>query len=1085
MNSSKSKYSLEREKKAASVTNPNPANLMRLSYSAVMKKKGDKSAYDFSQRLNFGFLVFFFFFFDAATPTDSQSCNSADLIALQRFFRGLDSGIPGWSLNASDSDCCSWDGVSCDHSGVLGAKVVGLDLQNRSLKGFLSDSLADLNLLSSLNLSFNSLQGTVPSGLFNLTRLKHLNLSMNKLSGPIPPDSFLPSIEVFNISYNAFSGKRPILFGSTRLLVLDISFNEFSGGIDTTICNTSAQIRVLRFSANSFSSEFPLGFGDCVFLEELSVDVNKVSGTLPDDLFKLSSLRRLRLQGNSLYGLLSSSIGNLSNLELLDLSFNSFSGRIPNAFSRLTKLKYLSLQSNSFSGHLPFSLSNLSPLVLLNLKNNLLTGEIALNCMAMHQLSSLDLGTNFFSGSIPHNLSQCVELRTLNLARNNLTGEVPTSFRNLGSLSYLSLSNNSLSNIYSALLILQEVQSLTGLALTRNFHGDERIPMEGIRGFGKIQLLAIANCGLLGSIPPWLSNLSELNVLDLSWNHLEGSIPSWIGTLDHLFYLDLSNNSLSGEIPVSLTQMKSLISGNSSSFGPPNEDFPFFVKKNISGKGLQYNQVGSFPPSVILSQNMLVGPVLSGFGNLKRLHALDLKRNRLSGNIPDELSGMSSLEALDLSHNILSGTIPSSLTKLSFLSSFNVAYNNLSGPIPTGGQFSTFSTSDFEGNPGLCGFHLKLCDSEKHEGQTVQRRRNKGVIIGLASGIGLGTSSLLAFVYFLVSRNHCNRQDDGPKVADYSNSNNGSDLEGAESRLVLLFRNMSSGSELSIGDILKSTNHFDQSNIIGCGGFGLVYKAILPDDSKVAIKRLSGDYFQMEREFQAEIETLSRAQHRNLVLLQGYCKIGSDRLLIYSYMQNGSLDYWLHEKPDGGTILNWHKRLQIAQGSARGLAYLHQSCDPHILHRDIKSSNILLDENFEAHLADFGLARLIFPYETHVTTDLVGTLGYIPPEYGQSSVATFKGDVYSFGVVLLELITGKRPVDMCKPKGGRELVSWVLLMKEEKREVEVFDPRIYDKLLFYQLMKMLEIACVCLSDSPKMRPLSKQLVAWLDSIGTD
>ncbi|KAH7834409.1 hypothetical protein Vadar_015674 [Vaccinium darrowii] len=143
-------------------------------------------------------------------------------------------------------------------------------------------------------------------------------------------------------------------------------------------------------------------------------------------------------------------------------------------------------------------------------------------------------------------------------------------------------------------------------------------------------------------------------------------------------------------------------------------------------------------------------------------------------------------------------------------------------------------------------------------------------------------------------------------------------------------------------------------------------------------------------------------------------------------MENGSLDYWLHEKPDGPSSLDWDTRLHIAQGAARGLSYLHQSCEPHILHRDIKSSNILLDENFEAHLADFGLARLILPYDTHVTTDLVGTLGYIPPEYGQASVATDKGDVYSFGVVLLELLTGKRPMDICKPKGTRDLISWVL-----------------------------------------------------------
>jgi serine/threonine protein kinase len=316
-----------------------------------------------------------------------------------------------------------------------------------------------------------------------------------------------------------------------------------------------------------------------------------------------------------------------------------------------------------------------------------------------------------------------------------------------------------------------------------------------------------------------------------------------------------------------------------------------------------------------------------------------------------------------------------------------------------------------------------------------------------------------------------------PKAVANADDSSGS----ANSSLVLLFQNQNN-KDLSIEDILKSTNHFDQAYIVGCGGFGLVYKSTLPDGRKVAIKRLSGDYSQIEREFQAEIETLSRAQHPNLVLLQGYCKIGNDRLLIYSYMENGSLDYWLHERADSGALLDWQKRLRIAQGSARGLAYLHLSCEPHILHRDIKSSNILLDDNFDAHLADFGLARLICAYDTHVTTDVVGTLGYIPPEYAQSPVATYKGDVYSFGIVLLELLTGRRPVDMCRPKGTRDVVSWVHQMRKEDRETEVFHPNVHDKAIEGELLRVLEIACLCVTAAPKLRPTSQQLVTWLDDI---
>ena len=228
------------------------------------------------------------------------------------------------------------------------------------------------------------------------------------------------------------------------------------------------------------------------------------------------------------------------------------------------------------------------------------------------------------------------------------------------------------------------------------------MPVNGINGFKSMQVFVLANCLLTGTIPPWLQCLENLNLLDISWNKLNGNIPPWLGKLNNLFYIDLSNNSFCGELPMSFTQMRSLISTNGLSEKSPTEDLPLFIKKNSTGAGLQYNQISSFPPSLILSSNLLAGPIFSGFGHLAKLHVLDLSRNNFSGPIPYELSGMSSLEVLNLAHNNLNGSIPSSLTKLNFLSKFDVSYNNLSGAIPTGGQFSTFSNEDFAGNSGLC-----------------------------------------------------------------------------------------------------------------------------------------------------------------------------------------------------------------------------------------------------------------------------------------------------------------------------------------------------------------------------------------------
>ncbi|KAG0488491.1 hypothetical protein HPP92_007302 [Vanilla planifolia] len=1018
-------------------------------------------------------LVFFFVLLQVRVQSQ-QACHGGDLSALNHFANGL-VPIRGWSAEGS-SNCCSWEGVKCGPQSTSGRRVVGLDLSNKSLSGPISGSLAYLDQLISLNLSQNSLKGTVPSGLLKLQKLKFLDLSSNELYGPIPVNTSLTSIQALNISRNKFNGNQPTLLESKNLVLFDISYNMFSGSINTAICNTSPGVQFLNFSMNLFAGEFPEGFGNCSSARELFLGMNEISGSLPEDIFTLSSLSKLYIQENQISGSMSERISNLSNLLELDLSYNKLSGNLPTVLGSLNKLQYLCAQSNRLSGGLPSSLSNLSRIAVLNLRNNSLSGKINVNCTTMARLNSLDLASNSFDGPIPQNLSNCLELQTLNLASNRFVGEVPHSFTKLVSLSYLSLSRNLLSNLSKTLEVLQHCPNLTTLVLTKNFNDDEEIPSEGIQGFLNIEVLAIPNCGLSGSIPSWLKNCTNLKVLDLSWNNLSGVIPQWIGDLSYLFYLDLSNNSLSGELPDGLAQMKGLRSKVNLHQPKSLSDFPFFIKTNTTGKGLQYNQVSSFPSSLILSNNMFIGSIPKGLGNLTALHRLDLSTNRFSGTIPEELSCMLSLELLDLSHNNLTGSIPSALTKLTFLSQFSVAFNNLVGVIPTLGQFSTFSPTDFEGNPGLCYSHSPCATLVLKN--PYQQKRNKGLIIGMTIGIGLGTVLLLSIVYFFVSRTHSRRVEERFKqVAD-----SGDHLDNADSKLVILFQNKDK-QEISIGDIIKATGGFDQANIIGCGGFGLVYKALLPGGCRVAIKRLSGDYGQMDREFQAEVETLSRAQHENLVLLQGYCKIGNDRLLIYSYMENGSLDYWLHEKIDGGSALDWRTRLRIAQGAARGLVYLHQSCQPHILHRDIKSSNILLDGNFEAHLADFGLARLILPYNTHVTTDLVGTLGYIPPEYGQSSVATYKGDVYSFGVVLLELLTGMRPMDMSKQKDCRDLISWVLQMREEEREAEVFDRFIYSNEHAVQMMKMLDVACFCLNDSPKNRPTSQQLVSWLDAIG--
>ncbi|WVZ68893.1 hypothetical protein U9M48_017771 [Paspalum notatum var. saurae] len=279
------------------------------------------------------------------------------------------------------------------------------------------------------------------------------------------------------------------------------------------------------------------------------------------------------------------------------------------------------------------------------------------------------------------------------------------------------------------------------------------------------------------------------------------------------------------------------------------------------------------------------------------------------------------------------------------------------------------------------------------------------------------------------------------------------------------------------------TDDFAEENLLGEGGFGCVFKGILPDGRPVAVKKLKIGNGQGEREFKAEVDTISRVHHRHLVSLVGYCIAEGQRMLVYDFVPNNTLYYHLHVSE---SALDWRTRVKIAAGAAHGIAYLHEDCHPRIIHRDIKSSNILLDNNFEAQVSDFGLARLAADSNTHVTTRVMGTFGYLAPEYALSGKLTAKSDVYSFGVVLLELITGRKPVDASQPLGDESLVEWArpLLMKAiEHREFgDLPDPRMENRFDENEMFHMIGAAAACIRHSAAMRPRMGQVVRALDSL---
>ncbi|CAL5369707.1 unnamed protein product [Camellia sinensis] len=287
-------------------------------------------------------------------------------------------------------------------------------------------------------------------------------------------------------------------------------------------------------------------------------------------------------------------------------------------------------------------------------------------------------------------------------------------------------------------------------------------------------------------------------------------------------------------------------------------------------------------------------------------------------------------------------------------------------------------------------------------------------------------------------------------------------------------------------ELSKATNGFSAQNLLGEGGFGCVYKGFLVDGREVAVKQLKIGGGQGEREFRAEVEIISRVHHRHLVSLVGYCISEHQRLLVYDFVPNDTLHCHLYAG-EGRAVMDWATRVKVAAGAARGIAYLHEDCHPRIIHRDIKSSNILLDKNFEAQVADFGLAKLAADANTHVTTRVMGTFGYMAPEYASSGKLTEKSDVYSFGVVLLELITGRKPVDASQPLGDESLVEWArpLLNQalESERFEELADPRLENTYVETEMFRMIEAAAACIRHLASKRPRMSQVVRALDSIG--
>ncbi|PSS14141.1 inactive leucine-rich repeat receptor-like protein kinase [Actinidia chinensis var. chinensis] len=475
-----------------------------------------------------------------------------------------------------------------------------------------------------------------------------------------------------------------------------------------------------------------------------------------------------------------------------------------------------------------------------------------------------------------------------------------------------------------------------------------------------------------------------------------------------------------------------------------------------------------------LSSNRLNGTIPSDIPNIiKYVTSLDLSNNNLSGEIPKGLANCSYLNVLKLDSNKLSGQIPLELGLLDRLKTFSVANNLLTGRVP---QFRNASVSadNYANNAGLCGGPLSAC-------QAPSKNTHPGIIVGAAvGGVTFAALAVVIGMYFFLRRVSRKKKDDDPHGNKWAKS-----IKGAKGIKLSMFEK--SVSKMRLSDLMKATNNFSKDYIIGSGRTGVLYRATLEDGTSLMVKRLQ-DTKHSEKEFVSEMATLGNVKHRNLVPLLGFCVAKKERLLVYKHMPNGNLSDQLQLVSEGDKSLDWTLRLKIGIGAAKGFAWLHHNCNPRIIHRNISSKCILLDVDYEPKISDFGLARLMNPVDTHLSTFVngeFGDLGYVAPEYARTLVATPKGDVYSFGVVLLELVTGERPTYVANApetfKGS--LVDWVTQLSSSSKLQDAIDKSLTGKGCDGELFQFLKVACNCVDPAPKARPTMFEVYQLLRAIG--
>ncbi|GJP50898.1 hypothetical protein CLOM_g10052 [Closterium sp. NIES-68] len=991
------------------------------------------------------------------------------------------------ALRRNNFICGKWWGVKCNKFG----SVIELNLAESGLAGIPSVALnsipPEIGNLSSLMVlditgtqnRLTSLIGVLPNEISRLTKLQTLLLFNNRLVGSIPET----------------------ISALTDLVTLDLTQNNFTGSI-------------------------PKGFGNLKKLGSLSLGLNGLSGPIPASLGQASSLSTVSLRGNALTGGIPDSLANLKQLGFLELQSNQLSGPLPVWLKDLAG--YIDLGSNNFSGIIPPEWKDFKGFFLsLNTAGNLGQLPASIAQAMCTTATSIDFSNIFTGGDLNQwDLSGCTALSMLYLEGDDLTGDVGKFLGAVPATSYMQviiLSKNRLTGEIPPQIF--QIPTLTQFDANEN-QLTGSLPLLQCTGTLANMVPSALNVStnrMSGVLPERFAEACNMSQVDLSHNQFSGPVPAGIAQSQTLAVLDLTNNSFTGDVPVptsclgsgdvilhslrvglnqftgklpnllgNCTALEELDLSGLDITGDLNEGFTNMgegysvIQVNLSSTSLS----GALPEalnnfvyisSLDLSNSRFQGPVPSTVGDLVNLRALDLSGNQLQGQLPAEIGNLTAATFIALEGNQLSGTIPPEIAPqpssrhLAFLSSLDLSDNDFTGPIPYGfanvsssfyldvsqnqlsgaipggssGYFASANPATISGNQALCGMNgYPDCPSPNN--------LSAGAIAGIVVGAVVGLVAIAVTAWWFSRRN-----------------------DPWSGGTMLVFEKLDF--KLTVGHILEATEFFSDKYKLGRGGFGTVYRASLQDGRSVAIKRLAAQSTQGNREFQAEMETLGNIRHRNLVVLvAAYIAPGqsTERLLIYDFLSGGSVDtIFMKELPKDSPFCKWSVRRNVALDTARGMKYLHHDCTPRIIHRDMKPGNVLLDDQMVAHVADFGLAREIDVKQSHMSTKVFGTIGYLAPEYTRQGRLSFKSDVFAYGVMLLQLITGKQPTD--EDVAERGLARWA----EANGAAAIVDPRMeLEPGEIDQILGAVKLGLLCTARVASDRPSMPEIVHLLENL---